>query len=113
VLTRVHGRLGDAIVYSGHVGQTHWDDKDKSTADTLPGPSPVTWSGPDHVMLLRERHGERGFMKLVQARMIDFMMAAFSWIKMVPSEGPDAVDTRVKSLLEGEVKADEGVILHP
>lgn len=113
VLTHVHQRLGNAIVYSGHVGQTHWDDKDKRASEPLAGPCPVTWSGPDQVMLLRERHGEKGFLKLVQASMIDFMMAAFAWITIVPSTGPDAIDARVKSMLEGEINADEGVILRP
>jgi hypothetical protein len=45
--------------------------------------------------------------------MIDFMMAAFTWITMVSSAGPKAIDARVKSMLEGEVKANEGVILRP
>ncbi|MEM1113327.1 MAG: DUF2855 family protein [Pseudomonadota bacterium] len=113
VQSGVHRQLGDTLVYSGQVGQTHWDDKDKTAAEALPGPSPVFWSGPDQVMLMRERHGEKGFMKLVQASMIEFMLAAFNWIKMLPSEGPEALDARVKSMLEGEIKADEGVILKP
>jgi len=113
VLAGVHQRLGDAIVYSGQVGQTHWDDKDKRRSKDLPGPRPVTWSGPDQVMILRERHGEKGFFKLVQTSMIDFMMAAFSWIKMAPAEGADAINVRVKAMLEGEINADEGVILIP
>lgn len=113
VMTRVHQRLGDAIVYSGQVGKTHWENKEKSPAAALPGPKPVFWSGPDQVMLLRERHGETGLVQLLQASMVDFMMAAFNWIKVLPSEGPEAIDARVKSMLEGEINADEGVILIP
>lgn len=113
VVSRVHQRLQDYIVYSGHVGQTHWTDKDKESASSLPGPNPVTWSGPDQVMLLRQRHGEKGFLKLVQASMVEFMMAASNWIKIVRSEGPEAIDARVKSMLDGEVTAEEGVILAP
>jgi hypothetical protein len=113
VMTSVHQQLGDAIVYSGKVGQTHWEDKDKSTSGELPGPRQVGWSGPDQVMILRERHGEKGLMKLVQTAMIDFMMASFSWIKVAPVEGPEAIDTRVKAMLDGEINADEGVSLVP
>ena len=112
VVAGVHNRLGDHIAYSGHVGQTHWDDKDKENVP-LPGPTPVSWSGPDQVMLLRERHGEQGFMKLVQGSMVEFMMAAFNWITMVRSEGPIEVDERVKSMLDGEIRANEGIILSP
>jgi Protein of unknown function (DUF2855) len=113
VLAAVHERLGDAIVYSGHVGFTHWYDKDKKRSKDLPGPRPIMWSGPNQVMILRERHGEKAFFKMVQESMIDFMMAAFNWIKMNPAQGPEAVDARVKAMLEGQVNADEGVILAP
>ena len=113
VLEAVHRQLGDSILYTGQVGQTHWDDKDKQPAEDLPGPTPVFWSGPDQVMTLRERHGEKGFMRLVQASMLDFMMVAFNWIKMLPAEGPEAVEARVQSMLDGKVNADEGVVLSP
>lgn len=64
-------------------------------------------------MLLRERHGEAGLMQLVQTSMVDFMIAAFNWITVLPSEGPQAIDARVKSMLAGEINASEGVILGP
>jgi hypothetical protein len=113
VMASVHRQLGDSLIYSGLVGQTHWEDKDKRTDDELPGPRQIVWSGPDQVMTLRERHGEKGFVKLVQAAMIDFMMAAYDWIKVIPAEGPEAIDARVKEILDGEINADEGVSLVP
>ena len=50
---------------------------------------------------------------MVQTAMIDFMMAASGWIKVISVEGPEAVDARVKMILDGEVKADEGISLVP
>lgn len=111
VLGGVHDRLGDAIVYSGQVGQTHWDNADPITVSK--GAEPVFWSGPDQVMTLRERLGPAGMMSAMQGSMIDFLMAAYGWIKMLPAVGPDAVDARVQAMLDGRVNADEGVILAP
>ena len=114
VLTRVHQRLGDAIVYSGQVGQTHWDaSRERTSSGPLPGARPVFWSGPAQVMTLRERHGIGGMVKLIQAEMIGFLQAAYGWLNFVHAEGADAVDVRLKAMLDGEIKANEGVILSP
>lgn len=111
VTTRIHQQLGDTLIYSGQVGQTHWTDKDKASDPNLRGPKVVMWSGPDQVMLLRERYGEQGFMRNVQSSMIDFMTASFSWLEVVHATGPEAVDARVKSMLQGEINANEGIAL--
>jgi hypothetical protein len=113
VMASVHKQLGDSLIYSGFVGQTHWEHKDKSEEDNLPGPHQVVWSGPDQMMTLRERHGQKGVVKLVQAAILDFLMTAYDWIKVVPVEGPEAIDARVKAILDGEIKADEGISLVP
>ena len=113
VLENIHQRLGDNILYSGQVGQTHWEDKDHRLSKLLPGPRPVYWSGPDQLMALRERYGESGFMKRVQESMIDFMIAAFNWINIEESKGPDASEARVRRMLEGDVNAANGMILMP
>lgn len=113
VLARVHEHLGESIVYSGQVGQTHWEAGDGTPNAKLPGAKPVFWSGPDQVMKLRERLGEANMGRQMQARMIDFMLAAHNWITTVPAEGPQAVEARIKSMLEGEINADEGVVLMP
>lgn len=107
----VHLHLGEAIAYSGQVGQTHWDANTRAPADQLPGAKTVFWSGPDQLMSLRERYGEREFMKRVQASMVEFMMAAFNWIEVIPAKGKEAVTTRVLSMLDGEVSAKQGVVL--
>lgn len=114
VLTRVHNRLGDAIVYSGQVGQTHWDTSSNNTrSSSLPGARPVFWSGPDQVMKLRERHGTGGMIQQIQMEMIAFLQAAYGWINITHTSGADAIDARVKAMLDGGVNANEGVILSP
>ena len=52
-------------------------------------------------------------MKRVQESMIDFMIAAFNWINIEESKGPDAIEARVRRMLEGDVNAANGMILMP
>lgn len=111
VLTSVHDHIGDDLTYSGQVGKTHWDNADPLSLTK--GPRPVFWSGPDQMMALRERLGPASMMRAMQKSMTEFLMEAYSWIKMVPATGPEAVDARVKSMLNGDINADEGVILAP
>lgn len=64
-------------------------------------------------MTLRARHGAAGMMKEIQASMVDFLLAAHGWIQIAPTQGADAIDAQVKSMLDGQVSADAGIILHP
>lgn len=113
VTARVHRRLGDTITYSGSVGLTHWEAGAPPSSSPLPGARPVFWSGPDQVMALRERYGAGEMLARMQASMTDFMLAAHRWLRIVATEGSHAIAARVTSMLDGEVGADEGVILRP
>lgn len=56
-----------AGVFRGDTGQTHWDANDDAARIRLPDANPVFWSGPNQVMTLRERLGEKEMFKQVQA----------------------------------------------
>ena len=45
--------------------------------------------------------------------MFDFMVAAHAWISMSHSTGPDAIKSKIQSMLAGEVSAQEGIVLRP
>ena len=64
-------------------------------------------------MSLRERHGAGEVMRRMGESMFDFMVAAHAWINMSHSTGPDAIKTKIQSMLAGEVSAQEGIVLRP
>ena len=113
VVAKVHQQLGDTIPYSGSVGKTHWDTGRFGSKSELPGARPVFWSGPDQIMSLRERHGAGEVMRRMGESMFDFVVAAHAWINMSHSTGPDAIKTKIQSMLAGEVSAQEGIVLRP
>jgi type IV secretory pathway VirB2 component (pilin) len=45
--------------------------------------------------------------------MIDFMMAASGWIQLSESHGPEAMTEKIRDMLDGNVGAEEGIILRP
>ena len=113
VVTALHTRLGDTIPYSGAVGKTHWNAGAFGATRDLPGAKPVFWSAPDQIAVLRERIGSGAMMRQMGAAMIDFMMAASGWIKLSESHGPEAMAEKIRDMLDGEVGAEEGIILRP
>jgi len=111
VQRKVHSRMGEKILYSGGVGKTHWDNQTSQSSNTMPGPAPVFWSGPDQLMKMRSELGEAGFMTTAQISMQDFLATAMTWIKLDVTTGDEDVKNRFISFLDGGVGADEGCIL--
>ena len=52
-------------------------------------------------------------MRQMGAAMIDFIMAASGWIQLSESHGPDAMAGKIRDMLNGNVGAEEGIILRP
>jgi hypothetical protein len=113
VVAELHHRLGESIAYSGSVGKTHWDSSRSPNAQTRPGPKPVFWSGPDQIGVLRERLGISEMWQQMGHAMADFMISAHQWIEMKEASGPEAMTLKIRSMLDAEVGAHEGVILRP
>ena len=113
VVGALHTRLGNTIPYSGAVGKTHWNAGAFGANRDLPGAKPVFWSAPDQIAVLRERIGSGAMMRQMGAAMIDFMVAASGWIQLSESHGPEAMTEKIRDMLDGNVGAEEGIILRP
>ena len=113
VVAALHHRLGQTISYSGSVGKTHWDAGAFGASSPLPGAKPIFWSAPDQIAVLRERIGSGEMMRQMGGAMVDFIMAAHSWIQISESRGPEEIAERIVAMLDGEVSAQDGIILRP
>lgn len=113
VVAALHHRLGVTIPYSGSVGKTHWDAGAFGASTPLPGAKPVFWSAPDQIAVLRERIGSGEMMREMGAAMADFIFAAQSWIQVSESKGPEEIAKKIVAMLDGEVNAEDGIILRP
>lgn len=113
VVAALHHRLGETIPYSGSVGKTHWDAGAFGASTPLPGAKPVFWSAPDQIAVLRERIGSGEMMRQMGAAMADFIVAAQRWIQVSESKGPQEIAHKIVAMLDGEVGAEDGIILRP
>ena len=113
VVAALHQRLGETIPYSGSVGKTHWDAGAFGASTPLPGAKPIFWSAPDQIAVLRERIGSGEMMRQMGGAMVDFIMAAHSWLQISESRGPEEIAERIVAMLDGEVSAQDGIILRP
>ena len=113
VVAELHQKLGGTISYSGSVGKTHWDSSRSDGAARLPVAKPVFWSGPDQIGGLRERLGISAMWQQMGHAMADFMISAHQWIEMKEACGPEPMTLKIRSMLDDEVGAHEGVILRP
>ena len=113
VVEKLHRRFGESISYSGSVGKTHWDAGVFGAATRLPGAKPQFWSAPDQIAVLRERIGSGEMMRQMSTAMADFLQAAQGWIQISESRGPDEMADKIVAMLDGDVNAQDGIILRP
>ena len=113
VVEKLHRRFGESISFSGSVGKTHWDAGAFGAVTRLPGAKPQFWSAPDQIAVLRERISSGEMMRQMSTAMADFLHAAQGWIQISESRGPNEIADKIVAMLDGDVNAQDGIILRP
>jgi type IV secretory pathway VirB2 component (pilin) len=52
-------------------------------------------------------------MRQMSTAMADFLQAAQGWIQISESRGPDEMADKIVAMLDGDVNAQDGIILRP
>jgi hypothetical protein len=103
----VHAALGDRLIESHVVGDTHWDI---GNAETLPGVAPRLFFAPSVIVDRIGQWGADGFEARLAAAWTAFM-ASTGWLRLVEDEGADAVAAHWRALAAGLIDPAEGLIL--
>ena len=109
VVRAVHTRLGDALRQSIGVGLTHWERM--APASDLPGPTPVFFFAPDRVKKRMADWGGQEFYRRVGEAMDRFLGSAAGWLRIVEGNGPAALESLYKKMLDGRIDPAEGHVL--
>ena len=109
VVRAVHTRLGDALRQSIGVGLTHWERM--APAADLPGPTPVFFFAPDRVKKRMADWGGQEFYRRVGEAMDRFLGSAAGWLRIVEGNGPAALESLYKKMLDGRIDPAEGHVL--
>ena len=108
-LAAIHTHFGDALKYSCLVGATHWDARGQG--GELPGPTPILFFAPDHVVAMTTELGPEGFAREVGKAWAGFIGDAKGWVDVIRREGADAVTETYGVLLPGNASPRDGFIL--
>lgn len=109
VVRRLHARLGDQIVLSSRIGQTHWD-AERAPRD-LPGPKPAFFFAPGHVQEGVAIWGEQAFHDRADQAWSSFLTAAETWFDVQRGAGPTALAGVYEALVAGRVDPSRAHIL--
>ncbi len=109
LLTRIHTRFGDNLVYSCRIGGTQWEDL--AGRMDLPGARPKFFFAPDQMVKRHGDWGPGGFDTRFGEAWQSVLQPASGWLAIVDERGPDAVERRYRETLEGRVPPDQGLVL--
>ncbi len=113
----VHERFVNLLRYDCAVGATHWQARGSS--EGLPGPRPEFFFAPTHAKKISaeppEGYGPAGMQQRMSAAWDAFMQAVSDpkspWLRVVESQGADALCNVYERLLDGRIDAGEGHVI--
>ncbi|MEO1169318.1 MAG: DUF2855 family protein [Pseudomonadota bacterium] len=108
-LAAIHTHFGDSLKYSCLVGATHWDARGQG--GELPGPTPILFFAPDHVVAMTTDLGPEGFAREVGKAWAGFIGEAKGWVDVIRREGGVGVAETYGKLLLGNASPRDGFIL--
>ncbi len=106
VRAAVHRVLGDRLVASHVVGDTHWD---VLAADLLPGPTPQFFFAPTVIAERVKQWGAAEFDARLASAWAVFA-ASLGWLEVVEIEGAEAVMAHWAALVRGEIDPRQGLV---
>ncbi|MFZ4689214.1 MAG: DUF2855 family protein [Polymorphobacter sp.] len=103
----IHSLLGDRLVESHVVGDTHWD---AGNSNKLPGVAPQLFFAPTVIVDRIAQWGADGFESRLAQAWAGFM-ASTGWLHIVEDRGAEAVATHWQALAAGHIDPAQGLVL--
>jgi hypothetical protein len=103
----VHCALGDRLIESHVVGDTHWD---AANSNDLPGVAPRLFFAPSVIVERIAEWGQAGFESRLAAAWTGFI-ASTGWLQVEAGEGTEAAVTAWQALAAGQIDPAKGIVL--
>ncbi len=110
VRTRVHGRLGQALVHSAVVGATH-HDRMGAVPESLPGPRPAFFFAPNRVAKRTAEWGRDRFERRLADAWRPYLQWCDGWLEVIEGAGADALKEAYLDLLDGRIDPAKAHVL--
>jgi hypothetical protein len=110
VLRAVHQHFGASLRYSCVVGMTHQPANLAAPAG-LVGPAPQLFSAPTQIDQRLKAWGPDVLRARVNDAQRAFLASALTWLELTTVRGPGPIEQAYRSVLTGQAKPNEGLIL--
>jgi NADPH:quinone reductase-like Zn-dependent oxidoreductase len=109
VTSALHHHFGDALKIDCTIGATHWSAERGD--ESLPGPKPEFFFAPAQIVKRSKDWGAAGFATRLGAAWTKFADASDGWLRVVRSEGREALERVYQDTLAGRIPPSDGQIL--
>ena len=113
LLHRVHSALGSALKYSCTVGATHVGKGFGKALGALPGPAPVLFFAPDHIVAAMKDLGPKAFGDDVAVSWRAFLDDVGSALRIDERHGLEAARDAFADTLAGRADPAVGIVVRP
>jgi hypothetical protein len=107
----IHSHLHDHLKASIIVGGAHWDAT-QGVSSPLPGPKPQFFFAPTHLARLGQSWGGAEFNRAIDAALDRFIHDSKAWLEIEETLGFAGAEQAWKRLLDHEVAAKTGIMIH-
>ena len=109
LISQLHAKLRDNMLFSSHVGLTHWDENNKG-ADFIAERSKMFFA-PSHI---QQRYAEWGAEKFEQQANAFMQRAALDsgrWLEITEVKGLSGLQDKFVAISQGQIPANQGLIV--
>jgi len=109
VLSRLHTHLGDNMLYTSNVGATHWEETRQ--VDGIIKERSYQFFAPSHIQQRMKDWGPEEFGKRSTGYVMSSIAKSRAWLKVNELEGVNGLAEVYKDVCDGNVAADEGLVV--
>ncbi len=113
VRAAIHNHFDDSLRFSTSVGMTHWDAQQstgQSGNEALPGPAPEFFFAPSQRAKRVKEWGAEELDDRIDKAFSDLLAGTKSWLQVEHRQGPEAIETTYRDLLEGRAEPSAGFV---
>ncbi|TDR22798.1 DUF2855 family protein [Marinicella litoralis] len=109
LITQLHAKLKDNMLYSSQVGLTHWDETAKGTG-FIANRSKMFFA-PSHIQQRYQQWGAEKFEQLANEFMHKAAIDSQRWLKITTVKGLKGLSEQFNSVCHGQLPPEQGLII--
>ncbi len=109
IIGQVHNHLADNMLFSSHVGLTHYDAAGM-TENFIKARSKMFFA-PSHIQQRLQEWGQEKFDQKAGQFMLEAAIESGRWLRLIETAGLTGLSDRLKDISQGKMPANQGLII--